>query len=66
MHIVSHDFATMSMLVSRFYALFKALDTHASPALRTGFYHGHDGIFRRLPVEGTVMILVLLPVWHFV
>jgi hypothetical protein len=67
MHIVSHDFASMSMLVSPFYAQFSGLGIYALPALWTGFYHRHDGIFRRLPVEGTLMMILFLPpVWHSV
>ena len=66
MHIVSNDFASMSMLVGQFTAQVYGLDIHTVPALRARFYHGHDGIFCRLPVEGMVMILILLPVWHFV
>lgn len=57
----------MSMLVSPFYAQFSGLGIYALPALWTGFYHRHDGIFRRLPVEGTLMMILFLPpVWHSV
>jgi hypothetical protein len=48
----------MSMLVSDF-PLFCRLSgpyVHTVPALRAGFYYGYDGICRRFPAEGGVMI----------
>lgn len=59
LHIVSHDFASMSMLVSHFphFCRLSVLHFHTVPALWAGFYYGHDGICRRFPAEGGVMIL---------
>lgn len=58
LHIVSHDFASMSMLVSHFPCFCRLSEPHVHtvPALRAGFYYGHDGICCRFPAEGGVMI----------
>jgi hypothetical protein len=58
LHIVSHDFASMSMLVSHFphFCRLSGLRVHTVPALRAGFYYGHDGICRCFLAEGGVMI----------
>jgi hypothetical protein len=45
-----------------FSALLSGLIFHTVPALRAGLNHGHDGIFCRFPVEGRVMIPILLRV----
>jgi hypothetical protein len=58
LHIVSNDFASMSMLVSHspHFCRLSGLNLHTLPALWAGFHHGHDSICCRFPAEGGVMI----------
>jgi hypothetical protein len=54
LHIVSHDFASMSMLVRTIPLSCDDKLPILLTALRTGIHHGYDSVFCRLPVEGAI------------